>query len=237
MQNLLQHLLPHHCALCTFISKQGICEACRADYFPSHRVRCCQCGIPLLNSHIDIRCGACLKDPPRFDRTLVSCDYIAPVDSLVLGLKFGRNLLNAKLISEQLEPIIIQHLSTTSTTPHILCPVPLSRQRLIARGFNQSFEIARNLKLPANISLVPNLVWRLKDTLQQSSLHPEDRYHNVRGAFFANPEFRETIEGKNLIVIDDVITTGTTLNEIARVLKQAGAISVSNLVFARTIWH
>lgn len=237
MQKLLQHLLPHHCAICTFISKHGICEACHADYFPSNRVRCLQCGIPLLSSCIDIRCGACLKEPPYFDRTLVSCDYIAPVDSLVLGLKFGRNLRFAKIISEQLAPIVIQHLANISTNSHIFCPVPLSRQRLITRGFNQSLEIAKHLKLPANIRLVPNLVWRLKDTLQQSSLHPDDRYHNVRGAFFANPEFRETIEGKHLIVIDDVITTGTTLNEMARVLKQAGAISVSNLVFARTIWR
>ncbi|WP_395004958.1 ComF family protein [Undibacterium sp.] len=236
MQNLLQYVLPHHCALCTLISKQGICDACRTDYFPSNRVRCLQCGIP-LNSRSDNRCGACLKEPPHFDRTLVSCDYLAPVDSLVLGLKFGRDLRYAKLIAEQLESIVIRHFTQTSTTPHIFCPVPLSRQRLIARGFNQSLEIAKNLKLPPNNKLAPNLVWRLKETLQQSSLHPDDRYHNVRGAFFTNPECREEIDGKHLVVVDDVITTGTTLNEIARVLKQAGAISVSNLVFARTTWH
>lgn len=236
MQKLLQYLLPHHCPLCTLTSEQGICEACRVDYFPSNRVRCLQCGIP-LSSRIDIRCGTCLKEPPHFDRTLVSCDYIPPVDSLVLGLKFGRNLRFAKLIAKQLEPIVIQHFTETSTLPNIFCPVPLSRQRLVGRGFNQSLEIAKNLKLPLNNTLTSNLVWRLKDTLQQSSLHPDDRSHNVRGAFFANPEFRETIDGKHLVVVDDVITTGTTLNEIARVLKQAGAISVSNLVFARTIWH
>lgn len=237
MRKLLPYLLPYQCALCTFISKQGICEACRADHFPSNRVRCRQCGIPVLNSHTDIRCGACLKEPPYFDRTLVSCDYIAPIDSLVLGLKFGRNLRYAKLISVQLEPILTQHFDNTSMTPQILCPVPLSPQRLITRGFNQSLEIAKHLKLPSNIRLVPKLVWRLKDTLQQSSLHPDDRYHNVRGAFFVNPEFRDAVEGQHLLVIDDVITTGTTLNEMARVLKHAGAISVTNLVFSRTIWH
>jgi ComF family protein len=237
MQKLLQYLLPHHCALCTLISEQGICEACHTDYFDTSRVRCIQCGIPLLHSHVDIRCGTCMKESPNFDRTFVSCDYIAPVDSLVLGLKFGHNLRYAKLIAEQLQPIVIEHFANTSTTPHIFCPVPLSRQRLIVRGFNQSLEIAKNLHLPQNTSLATNLAWRLKDTLQQSSLHPDDRHQNVRGAFFVNPEYRDEIENKHLVVIDDVITTGTTLNEIARVLKQAGAISVSNLVFARTIWH
>jgi ComF family protein len=236
MQNLLHLLLPNQCALCQQTSERGICTECEVDYFSKNIRRCEQCGIP-LNSKIDSRCGNCIKTPPFFDATFVSCNYNAPIDSLVLGLKFGHHLHMATLIAGFLEQTIHSSLKHMPANPAIFCPVPLSRQRLITRGFNQSLEIARQIKLPAGGILIPDLIWRLKNTLQQSSLHPDDRYRNVRGAFFPNPALAYQIQGRHLAVIDDVITTGTTLNAIAQVLKQAGAVRVTNFIFARTTWH
>ncbi len=206
------------------------------DYFSRNTRRCDQCGIPLY-SKIDSTCGNCIKTPPFFDATFVSCNYSAPIDSLVLGLKFGHQLHMATLIAGFLEETIQSNLKHMPTNPAIFCPVPLSRQRLITRGFNQSLEIARPINLPDGGILIPDLIWRLKNTLQQSSLHPDDRQRNVRGAFFTNPALAHQIQGQHLAVIDDVITTGTTLNAIAKLLKQAGAVRVTNFVFARTTWH
>lgn len=236
MRNLLQLLLPNQCALCQQTCERGICEECEKDYFSKSIRRCHQCAIP-LNSKFDSTCGQCLKKPPYFDATFVSCNYSAPIDSLVLGLKFGHHLHLAELIAGFVEQTIHSSLENMPESPTIFCPVPLSRQRLISRGFNQSLEIARPIKLPPDGILIPDLIWRLKNTLQQSSLHPDDRYLNVRGAFFINPALTSLVQGQHLALIDDVITTGTTLNAIAKLLKQAGAVRVTNFIFARTIWH
>lgn len=236
MQKFLSYLLPNFCALCARQSRDGICPACEADYFPYIANRCRKCALPLSDTKANT-CGACLASTPDFDRTFVCCNYVAPIDNLVLGLKFGHQLRFAKPIAEFLEKSIHRNSTFLQGSTTLFCPVPLSRQRLSTRGFNQSLEIARSVTLPKDSILLADLIWRLKDTIQQSSLHPDDRNRNVRGAFFINPALRNHIQGKHIAIIDDVITTGATLNEIAKLMKQAGAKSVSNFVFARTIWH
>ncbi|MBC3873703.1 ComF family protein [Undibacterium flavidum] len=236
MQTLLEYLLPGSCALCKMRSKTSICDGCLQDYMLNTAHRCQQCALP-LTALGDKRCGTCLKDTPDFDTTLVAVQYDAPVDSLVLGLKFGAKLNYAGIIAQQLADAILRQSTLSPVLPSLLCPVPLSRGRLANRGFNQALEISRPLSRRLGIPLQADLLWRTKETLQQSSLHPDARHKNIQGAFTVNPVWHTAIHGRHIAVIDDVITTGTTLNEIAKTLKRYGAARVSNFVFARTNRH
>jgi ComF family protein len=180
-------------------------------------------------------CGECLSTPPHFDQTIVATDYSAPFDQLVLALKFGHRLPLATLFSDLLRDAILRQAE--QDLPQILCPVPLGAQRLRERGFNQSLEIAKPLASQLGITLQSALLRRVRDTVQQSGLHPDARQKNIRNAFTLNDTAIELVQGKHIGLIDDVMTTGTTLNEIAALLKRFGAAKVSNYVFARTARH
>lgn len=179
-------------------------------------------------------CGQCLKAPPAFDATIVATDYAPPVDQLVLALKFGNRLELAPLFARML------HVATGSaqtTVPALLTAVPLGAERLAERGFNQSLEIARPLSRALGTPLDGRLVARTRDTRAQALLHPDERYKNIRNAFIVPAHKIDRVRGQHIGVIDDVMTTGETLNELAATLKRFGASRVTNLVFARTAQH
>jgi ComF family protein len=152
-----------------------------------------------------------------------------------LAYKFGHRLAFATLFAEMLRDAALKEHQQSLCD--VLCPVPLGRQRLVERGFNQSLEIAKPLSHHLGVALYPTLLHRSRETAPQSSLHPDDRHKNVRSAFTIDSTAIELIRGKHIGVVDDVMTTGTTLNEIAGLLKRFGAAKVSNYAFARTPLH
>jgi ComF family protein len=180
-------------------------------------------------------CGACLDQPPAFDATFAAVDYGAPVDQLVISLKFGSRLALAPLFARSMRDGMLLSAPPPAGLPGMLLPVPLGAARLSQRGFNQALEIARPLSRTLGIKLEPRLVMRLRDTSAQSSLHPEQRRKNVRNAFTIAPQFVDRLHGQHVGVVDDVMTTGETLNELAATLKRFGAARVTNFVFARTL--
>ncbi len=179
------------------------------------------------------RCGACLDSAPAYDASIAAVDYGAPFDQLVTALKFGGNLALASLFAHLMRDALL-HVPQTPL-PDLLLPVPLGDGRLVRRGFNQALEIARPLSRALGIRLETRAVVRLRETDAQSSLHPEQRRKNIRGAFSVAPAFVGKFDGLHLGLIDDVMTTGETLNELAATLKRFGAAQVSNFVFARTL--
>ncbi len=239
LQPFLQSVLPNYCAICKDQSDNLICHQCQHDFFPKLSQRCHSCALPLPATSIrNPLCGACLKKRPHFDRTIVACNYLPPIDHLVLALKFAHHLGLARVFATELRNQISSLPQNTpqDTLPDLICPIPLGRQRLIARGFNQSLEIAKPLGADLGVPVHYDLLLRTRDTLQQSSLHPDARHKNVRNAFTIPPAMSHLIHNKHIAIVDDVMTTGTTLNEAAKVLKRFGAKKVSNFVFARTIW-
>lgn len=231
---LLARLLPAACALCggPCPASRGalavVCAACRAD-LPAAPWRCPRCANP-LDGAIDPRrdCGACLARRPAFDATVAAADYAAPLDQLVLQLKFGASLPLAAWFAELLrDQVLAAH---ADDLPELLCPVPLSARRLAERGFNQALEIARPLAQALGVPLAPQLLARQRDTATQSAVAPALRSANVRGAFAVVGE----VVGRHVGVVDDVMTSGHTLDAIAAALKRAGASRVSNFVVART---
>jgi ComF family protein len=245
----LRYLVPSSCALCGAHGCDALCVFCRQQFFLRPGVRCRVCAMPLPSMggpDQDMRCGECLREPPAYDATLVATDYVAPLDQLVLALKFGAKLALAPLFARLLADALLRFRTTAAvpglsvlpalmTLPALLTGVPLSAARLSVRGFNQSLEIARPLARLTGIALAPQLLLRMRDTRPQSLLAPEQRRSNIAGAFDVAPRHADRIEGLHVAVVDDVITTGHTLSEVAATLKRYGAARVTNLVFARTL--
>jgi len=206
-----------------------VCDACRARWAPL-TARCTRCAIDVARG-IE-RCGSCLLEAPAFDAVLAAVPYAAPWDRLVTAFKFHDALDLAPVFADLL-------LAAHAATPHVpapslLLPVPLDSARLRERGYNQAWELARRLARRWRIAAEPNLLLRVRETPHQLALAPERRVANVRGAFAIEPLRLHEVRGRAVTVVDDVMTTGATVGEIARVLRHAGAARVDVWVVART---
>ena len=194
-----------------------------------YRRRCIQCAIALESRHTARHCHACLAGAPDFDATVVIADYDWPLDHLVTGLKFRAQLPLAAWLAGQLGNALA---AAPGDLPDVLLPVPLSPARLHSRGYNQAWEIARRLARQLNIPARANALHRVRDNPAQATLDRAERLTNLHGAFVVAEPAR--IVGRHIGVVDDVMTTGTTLGEIATQLKRAGASRVTNVVALRT---
>ena len=208
------------CFLCRGEARRLLCEACDADLPRLPAAQCPTCALPSTGGRV---CGACLSDPPAFDATLCSLVYDWPTTRLILAFKYQRALGLTRTLA--LAPPAPAH------SPDLVIPLPLARQRLAARGYNQALEIARVLARRHRLALDATAVVRVRDTLPQAGLPWNERARNIRGAFAANRRF----DGLAVAVVDDVMTTGATLDEMARTLKAAGAARVTNWVIARAL--
>ncbi|WP_229726406.1 ComF family protein [Oxalicibacterium faecigallinarum] len=162
----------------------------------------------------------------------MATDYVAPVDQLILALKFGHRLAIAPLLARLLHDAMLQRQD--ASLPDILIPVPLGQQRLRERGFNQALEIARPLSRATGIALGIRLLERTRDTAMQAQLPLKERHRNIRHAFVPTIKGEQVFRNRHIGLVDDVCTSGNTLNEIAGVLKRYGATRVTNLIVART---
>lgn len=218
----LRALLAQDCVLCAAPSGDALfCAGCARD-LPALGDACPQCAGPSPGGAV---CGACLRDPPSFDATVAVWRYEFPVDRLVLALKHGGRLALAGAFGDALAA------STADRRVDALVPMPLAAPRLRERGFNQAMEIARRRARDTTLRVDPVLVARVRDTPSQADLPHDARAANVRGAFACTG----VVEGMSIAIVDDVMTTGASLEELAKTLKRAGATRVENWVVAR-VW-
>lgn len=216
-------MLPHTCVLCgAYASTQPLCTNCSADLPLSPTAACPVCALSALDGKV---CGACLKEPPAFDLTLAAFSYGFPIDRLLHAFKYAGDLSLVGILAEPLA-----RLAAEQPKPDLLLPMPLHPVRLRERGFNQSLEIAKPISRWLDIPLSTDACRRMRDTPTQAGLKWRERRRNVRGAFACDLD----LNGKKVAVLDDVMTTGATLNEISRILKSRGASEVSAWVIART---
>ena len=225
-------LLPCSCALCGALAEDVVCTPCHADYLGALVPRCRRCANPVAPADAHVPCGACQSGRPAYDATIAAADYRFPLDALVLQLKFGGVLALAPWFALAIRAAVLSRPGFT--LPNVLCPVPLGPGRLVERGFNQALEIARPLARALGIPLKARLAIRALDTPAQSSLAPGERRRNIRNAFIIAPDALNFVRGQHIGLVDDVMTSGSTLNELALTFKRFGAASVSNFVFART---
>ncbi|HMA90882.1 MAG TPA: ComF family protein [Burkholderiales bacterium] len=224
------HLFGGTCLLCRGAADAArdeglLCAACDADLPRMDDALCPRCALP---SPDGVLCGRCLSQPPAYDATVAALQYRFPADVLVHALKFRGELA----LAAPLGRLLGARVARVGERVDVDCvlPVPLSAARLRARGYNQSLEIGRHAARALSAPLAAHACERGRDTPPQSALRWDERAKNVRGAF------RCTIplQGATVAVVDDVMTTGATLEEIAATLKRAGAARVVNWVVART---
>ena len=211
-----------HCMLCgNRASAHGICEDCWSE-LPWLAAPCCTiCAHPLATPGI---CGRCLTEPPQFDHVIAATRYHFPVDGLIQSCKYGGRLATIRALADMLALHKPQQAD-------LIVPMPLSAQRLRERGFNQALELARAVAGSVRAPIDTNLCVKTRDTSPQTRLPWKERRKNIRGAFVVLGD----VTDRHVVVIDDVLTTGATLNELARNLKRAGAASVTGWVVARTV--
>lgn len=230
--NLLSWALPVHCVLCnrrTEKSRPNLCVECEND-LPWLQNVCIRCGLPLVAENNGLTCGQCLQRPPGYQQLRALFRYDTPINNMILQLKFHKKLIYAHLLGELLATRCIAHYTTTKT-PTILLPVPLHPRRLRERGFNQAIEIARPVAKRLQIPIGYSHTKRLKYTQAQMELPLEERLQNVKHAFSANA----ALKGMHVAVIDDVITSGHTINAFVAALHAAGVAQVDVWGIARTL--
>lgn len=231
---MLHAALPNLCALCGNLSHTTLCAGCDEAYWNESRLRCTACAVPLpasrWSARARYRCADCMAEPPPFDASFALADYRAPLDTLALGLKFRARLMLARDFAQRLARLAQDASPDEADRPDVIAPVPLAARRLAARGYNQAWQIARPLARALGVRSEATLLERTLDTAPQSRLDREARRLNVGRAF----RVAGTVRGLHVGIVDDVMTSGATLEAIADTLKAAGARRVTNFVALRT---
>lgn len=223
----------NRCLLCLG-SAAGIpeclCHGCLSD-LPWLGSACRQCALPMPSP--DQLCGQCQHNQPAFAQVVTPFRYTFPLDSLIPSFKYHQQLTYGRLLARLLHQAVTHHYQERQQAlPDLLIPMPLHRVRQAQRGYNQALELARPIARLLNLPLDRHSLVRQRPTAPQQGLDAQARRQNLQNAFACRHP--ERIAGKHIAMVDDVVTTGTTVNEASRVLLNAGALSVSIWCVART---
>jgi ComF family protein len=211
--------LPQVCFLCGDDSEETVCVPC-ADHLPRVEKEVCpRCQLPAANGEV---CGRCLKKPPQWQHLRALWQYEFPADAAILAAKYGNNFALMRWAATQLS---VWPFAANAT----LIPVPLAEKRQQWRGYNQAQVIAREFGKRFALRVDADAMIRTRETDVQQGLDWVARRRNVRAAFAAT----RSLAGESVVLVDDVLTTGSTLNELARAALDAGAVRVDALVLVR----
>lgn len=221
--NNLLYWWPQACILCGQSTlRQSLCPACIQD-LPRFARSCHRCGLPSQSEVLP--CGHCQQQPPAYDRVVAAFAYTTPVAELISQLKFRRRLQLARVFGE----LLGKRLAAEPALPQAILPVPLHPNRLRSRGYNQALEIARHLSRNLAIPVLQHALMRTRDTAPQSAQSAGQRRRNVRGAF----ALKTAVPYPHIAIVDDVMTSGHTVSEIARLLRTAGVEKIEVWCVAR----
>lgn len=210
--SLLNYLFPQSCFLCGASSAKLLCPACYQDLpFPQHHCSVCACSLPM---EIDT-CAQCLREPPHFVSVKSALRYDYPADKLIQAAKYAQNLTVLNYLGNLMTAAFRQQ-----TRPDVLLPVPLHPRALRARGFNQAVELGKTISRAYQIPLAREVAHCVRHKSKQTRLSAKERKSNVRGSFQVAPLAKNW---QHIVLVDDVVTTGATVNELARMCRQAGA--------------
>lgn len=222
-------VLPQVCFLCGDGSREAVCAACERMLPRIPDGACPSCQLPSIDGE---RCGRCLRRPPEWDRLVSVWSYGFPLAELVLRAKYRACFPVLGWAADRLARRREALVGSAGDRECSLIPVPLGPERLAHRGFNQALLLARSwVRLWPQDVLLPEAVVRIRETAVQQELSWAERRANVRHAFATTA----SLAGRHVILLDDVLTTGATLNAVARVVRRAGAVSVRVAVLARVL--
>lgn len=237
LERLLDIIYPPRCALCLTSSQIAnktaieLCEACQNN-LKTVSTACFQCGIPLQQTQPEQLCGECLKKPPAYDQVISIYHYQQPLIWLIQQMKFHKKTRIAHLLAQLMSRYIEQSIADELiSVPDAIIPVPLHHKRQHQRHFNQAEElstvISKSLQKPIDMQYIE----RYLSSQQQSGLDAKQRKKNVKGIFKITNRKRKQYQ--HVVIIDDVMSTGSTVNEVAKVLKKSGIKKVDVWVLAR----
>lgn len=226
---MLEILCRHTCIFCdeSTYRKLDLCVACEQK-LPFLKHYCRKCAHPLIPGQI--YCGNCLEDLPGAIFTTALFYYDMPIDKMIMKIKFGNNLVGAKILGE----IFSDHLEIqykNQDKPEIIIPVPLHPRRLYERGYNQALELARPLSKKLQMPIKTSLIKRIKFTSPQAQLNAKERIKNVKNSFWVEKD----CNFHHVAIVEDVITTGNTVFELCRVLFAAGVKKIDIWCVAKSV--
>lgn len=238
---IINKLFPSRCIVCqqtvdipvpSSAAGEQFIEICSDCYqaLPHNQPCCHRCSLPLADDiKNEVLCGRCLKNTPEFDYSYSLFRYEGNIINLIHQLKFKEKITYTRSLGELLAKVVYEKILQQQGRPECIIPVPLHDSRLRSRGYNQSTEISRAISKRTGITIDQNVVTRQRSTRMQTGLKSVERRQNIRGAF----RIFENVSYKHVLVVDDVITTGSTVNELATVLKRNGIKKVGVLSIAR----
>lgn len=219
------------CLLCSAPSARALalCEACEAD-LPWLGSQCLQCALPIPDQHA--LCTECTHTPPFFSKVIAPFEYIFPVDTLINRFKHQQNWPYGKLLSHLLGHYLNYYYDEGGLRPDYIVAVPLAKQRQQKRGYNQAQILCDWLSKELKLVSQPQLIRRTRETQSQQGLTAQERQKNLQYAFHVPQP--ERIKNKHIVLVDDVLTTGTTCSTISSLLLEHGAAWVEVYCLART---
>jgi ComF family protein len=222
-------LIPLTCIVCGFQSRTSFCLECLAE-LGWIKNPCSICAQELPVDNVLKQCGECLINPPPIDCSIILFHYRFPITSLITGLKFQKKLRYAyplgSLLAERVQTV---YTTSNLTLPECIIPVPLFKTRLRTRGYNQAMELARPIKSQLKIPIDPLSLKRRRSTAPQTLLQVQDRSINLSHAFCV----QKKLNVKHVAIVDDVVTTFSTLSEIANLLRKQGVEKIDAWCLAR----
>lgn len=229
-------LFPPSCIACSdvlaSVQEKGFCRECTQSILFITQSRCPVCGIIFPDSPAsDHVCGECLEVRPHYSFARAALVYEGIIHDAIHRFKYGRNLTCGRVLADLLADFDFPDMDWSVFD--LILPVPLHIRRLRERGFNQSLILARALGKKHGVDVDFSLLKRRKLTLTQTGLDKKEREKNIKGAFVVSHP--ERLRGKNIILVDDVYTTGATINECAKTLKKAGSAQVAVITLARVL--
>lgn len=225
-------MLPGTCINCNKASERhyDLCLNCE-NLFPRIKDPCRSCGLPLPTNNYDGHlCGNCIISPPPYGHIISAFNYAEPINQLIGAFKYQGRLAYGKVLSQQLLWLVLS-VYDKKTFPELLIPMPLHIRRLQHRGFNQSLEISRYLSSHLNIPQNINICYRNRNTLKQEGLTARARKRNLRGAFSIRQDCQSL--PKSVAIIDDVVTTTASVQELALLLLDHGVEDIHIWSLAR----
>lgn len=213
------------CQVCGSPSESPLCEACERNLSRFYPPFCPQCGLPQASSSL---CSSCQQDPLPFKHRSFG-PYEGTLKEMIHQFKFN----GQKSLKKPLGLLLYETFKELKEPVDLIIPIPLTKKRLLERGFNQSLLLAKELGKRIGLEVRGDTLLKVKETLPQTALGAKERRSNLKGAFFVKEP--SSVFGKRVLLVDDVFTTGSTLREAFYVLKQAGAKTVTAITLARSL--